>query len=1092
MLPLDRRPARPGGTEEQMLTLHGLWFPEYFFLYGMEGTQVVYAHNFLFTLREPPIELPEHLLSFNNIHSEKLYIPQYTQVGTLKGNSTRRLPNTEVYGVRIPPAEAMRVLARIDLSGRSRFLRKPYVFGEDMLFWHKFARYVLRLLAMRRFLPTLKVSTDYHTYHSANSYFVADLSQAEDRQQLQTFADNMPPACWCFAPSSCQQWYRLPAFRLLEEIASQAVDCFVRESYAKRMPMPTQQRRHPNVVAEAWVQDLLQPKSLPIWGWRTTLDELRRDVESWLAEAKLRKANLRLQFRLVDPTPEVAAATDSQAQSGQDGVLCETAAPVSAPLTQHSAAADWHLMFVVQAVDIPSFSIPVQDIWRGTLSPETLEVLKISAQPLRDLVHAELSRACKIYSPLEQGLFPEPTEMDLTAKDAYHFLKDGAPALQKAGFSVVLPAWWTPAGRQRLRAKLRLRTPAHSSHQNLLGGRLGMSSLLEFEPQVSLGDESISMEELESLVRLNLPLVQIRGQWMEVNPQELQQTVQYIQRFSHSPLTLAELLKEHAALERSGKDELGGPLTFDLPDDFAAFLHGNWAPPKATVPSTLRGTLRPYQERGFSWLAAMTDMGFGVCLADDMGLGKTIQLIALLCLLKEGQDVNREPRTMQMGRSTTTHRASRSVGAPSLVICPTSVLGNWQRELEKFAPPLKVYVHHGPRRLHEEAFVAKCEDVDVVLTSYPLVPRDEADFTRIWWSLITLDEAQNIKNHESKQARSVCRLAADRKIAMTGTPVENRLAELWAIFRFLNPGFLGSAEEFRSQFAIPIERWQDEDRAQTLKRLVQPFLLRRVKTDKSIVADLPEKIEMKAYCTLSKEQVALYRASVEDFTQQIEQVEGIARRGLILAMLTKLKQICNHPALFLHDGSPFTPRRSGKLLRLAELLPEILDAGESVLVFTQYREMGELLCQFIEKATKHPPLFLHGGTPKRTRDEMVERFQQAGGPQVFVLSLRAGGVGLNLTRANHVIHYDRWWNPAVENQATDRAFRIGQQKNVQVHKLICRGTLEERIDELMELKQALSDQIMAEGESWITEMTTDELKQLFALRADVLEGRDDA
>ena len=579
---------------------------------------------------------------------------------------------------------------------------------------------------------------------------------------------------------------------------------------------------------------------------------------------------------------------------------------------------------------------------------------------------------------------------------------------------------------------------------------------------------------------------------MEVNPTELQRTVQYIQRFSNSPLTLAQLLKEHEAVERFGQDELGGQLTFELPEDFEAFLSGSWTPPKATIPSTLRGTLRPYQERGFSWLAAMTDMGFGVCLADDMGLGKTIQLIALLCLLNKGQDVNGEPRTMKMGRTSTTALSSRWVGGPSLVICPTSVLGNWQKELEKFAPHLNVYVHHGPQRLHEEGFVAKCEDVDVVLTSYPLVPRDEADFTRIRWSLITLDEAQNIKNHESKQARSVSRLAADRKIAMTGTPVENRLAELWSIFRFLNPGFLGSAQEFRSQFSIPIERWQDTDRAQTLKRLVQPFLLRRVKTDKSIVSDLPEKIDMKAYCSLSMEQVALYRASVEDFTQQIEQLEGMARRGLILAMLTKLKQICNHPALFLQDGSPFTPRRSGKLLRLAELLPKILDNGESVLVFTQYREMGKLLCQFIEKSTKHPPLFLHGGISKRARDEMVERFQQVDGPQVFVLSLRAGGVGLNLTRASHVIHYDRWWNPAVENQATDRAFRLGQQKNVQVHKLICRGTLEERIDELIELKQALSDQIMADGESWITEMTTDELKQLFALRADVLEGRNDA
>ena len=482
MLALDTRTPCPGGKEKRMLTLHGLWFPDYFFLYGMEGTRVVFAHEFLFSLREPPFQLSENLLTFDHIHSEKLYIPQYTQAGTLKGNSARRLPNKEVYGVRIPPAEAMRVLSQIDLSDSSRFSRKSRVLGEDIKFWHKFARYVLRLLAMRRFLPALKVSTDYRTYHSANSYFIADFSQSEDRQQLQTFAGNMPPACWCFSPSSCQQWYRLSAIRLLEEIASQAVDCFVRESYTKRVPVLPQHRRHPNLVAEAWVQGLLQPKSLPIWGWRTSLEELSRDIQSWLAGAKLRKSNLRLQFRLVAPTP-----TDSRVHCGHDGVHDGTAVHVSVPPTQHPLA-DWHLMFAVQAIDMPSLSIPAQDIWLGTQSPEALEVLKIPEQPLRELVHLELSRACKIYPPLEQSLFPEPTGMDLTANDAYRFLKEGAPALHKAGFSVVLPSWWTPVGRQRLRTKLRLRKPANSSHQNLIGGRLGMSSLLEFEPQVSLGD----------------------------------------------------------------------------------------------------------------------------------------------------------------------------------------------------------------------------------------------------------------------------------------------------------------------------------------------------------------------------------------------------------------------------------------------------------------------------------------------------------------------------------------------------------------------------------------------------------------------------
>lgn len=460
-------------------------------------------------------------------------------------------------------------------------------------------------------------------------------------------------------------------------------------------------------------------------------------------------------------------------------------------------------------------------------------------------------------------------------------------------------------------------------------------------------------------------------------------------------------------------------------------------------------------------------------VANNILCHNTVQLVALLLHDRAHPQNNSKPQ----------HN-------PTLLICPMSIVGNWQREVLRFAPSLSVLIHHGNERLSGPAFEEAALQHDIVITTYSLALRDKELLAGIAWENIVLDEAQNIKNDTARQTQAIKSLNAQHKIALTGTPVENRLSELWSIMEFLNPGYLGSGSEFRSSFALPIERYHDTERADTLKRLIQPFVLRRLKTDKTIIQDLPDKLEMNVLCNLTQEQASLYEAVVKEMMEKIEDADaeggGITRQGLVLATLLKLKQVCNHPAHFMGDGSSL-PQRSGKLSRLEEMLEEALLAGDKALIFTQFAEMGQLLRSYLQERLDREVLFLHGGVAKKQRDMMVQRFQEERrSAPLFILSLKAGGVGLNLTAANHVFHFDRWWNPAVENQATDRAFRIGQQKNVQVHKFVCVGTLEERIDQMIEEKKALAAGIIGSGENWLTEMSTDQLKTLFALSREAI------
>jgi SNF2 family DNA or RNA helicase len=483
--------------------------------------------------------------------------------------------------------------------------------------------------------------------------------------------------------------------------------------------------------------------------------------------------------------------------------------------------------------------------------------------------------------------------------------------------------------------------------------------------------------------------------------------------------------------------------------------------PVAT-PGSFTGSLRPYQERGLAWMAFLSSIGLGGILADSMGLGKTIQLLALLAYEQES--------------------AAGSVSNnPTLLVCPMSLVGNWEQEAAKFTPQLRVHVHHGTGRKSGEELASALDAADLVITTYAIATRDREELARVHWARVVCDEAQNIKNSAARQAQAVRALPADARIALTGTPVENRLAELWSIMEFTNPGLLGSAEKFRSGYAVPIERHADEEAAARLRRLTGPFILRRLKTDSAIISDLPDKLEMKVWCNLTAEQASLYQATVTDMLARIEAAEeGIQRRGLVLATMAKLKQVCNHPAHLLGDGSRL-PGRSGKLARLEEICDEIVAEGDKALCFTQYAEFGSMLQPYLAARLGCPVLYLHGGTPKRKRDALVAQFTSETEPALFLLSLKAGGTGLNLTAANHVIHIDRWWNPAVEDQATDRAFRIGQRRDVQVRKFVCVGTLEERIDQMIEEKKALADRVVGTGESWLAGISVADLRKVISL-----------
>ena len=1093
---------------------------------------------------------PQH--SASALSTDGSFEPSTSKKKSSKQPEHPKLFEWSVSGVCLTPSEALQVLHSLPLNlanAEDSFL------GGDLTFWSHIARWNLDLLARSKYLPLLEQTVS----GNGHSRWRVLLDSAADQARLEHYATQMPFVCRSIVPLP-QAADISDEGRSNECIGADDVSDVITESVTTTSELQVFNdaaldalKKTDDSTTKEISEDgegdrptpSLEPASDestadgPDARKRVTFPEakflvfnfldhiLDEQVRSATASIPLPTAPLTRELPLREWLQSLGADPTLEADPDQvkrfQALLMNWAAPVQRQLSQHIASfhtclklvppvqapqadtpqseqpqpnQEWSLEYGLQAIDDETFWVSAEVIWDNPVEKLTYE-RRVIDQPQETLL-AGLGLAARLYPVVEPSLHEmQPTSCSLHPLQVYEFIKTTAWQLQDSGLGVVLPPSLSnrDGWANRLGLAVRAETPRGKKKQGF-----GLQSLLNFKWELTIGGQRLSKDEFERLVALNTPLVEINGEWVELREQDVKAANTFFEsRKDQMSLSLEDALR--ISTGDSQTIEKLPVVDFEASGSLQNLLEtlttGNQNVEDLDVPEGFRGSLRPYQTRGMSWLKFLTQWGLGACLADDMGLGKTIQLIALLLHMKE-QDVLQKP---------------------ILLICPTSVLGNWEREVRRFAPDLRVAIHHGDKRSQSKAFEKVAAVKDLIITSYALSYRDEKTLKPIEWQGIVLDEAQNIKNSDAKQSQVVRQFEADFRIALTGTPVENRLAELWSIIDFLNPGYLGPRNFFQRRFAVPIERYGDTDSLNALRSLVQPFILRRLKTDRTIIQDLPDKQEMNVFCGLSEAQADLYQKLVDQSLESIESAEGIQRKGMILALLTRLKQVCNHPALLSEESADGTktsskgkgtrtkrqtkstddksagasvsqlspqsgefPALSGKLQRLQEMLDELLAEGDRALIFTQFAEWGKLMKAHLEKQFGREVLFLYGSTSREQREAMVDRFQNdPQGPRLFILSLKAGGVGLNLTRANHVFHFDRWWNPAVENQATDRAFRIGQTRNVQVHKFVCSGTLEERINELIESKKALSEQVVGTGENWLTDFDTDQLRNLLLL-----------
>lgn len=1023
-----------------MAVLHGSWLGQnrggYLFIWGEMWRSVNYTQE-----RSPSDIFPIHPLAMSRkeladfLAARGLDLSKSWQTVTVAlptageqpilsfnaetDSASLELQPWQVAGITLSPLAATKFLQALPLST----LAGNYL-GGDLRFWSQVYRWSLDLIARCKFLPTLQTEGD-----EAIAQWLPLLDGGSDRDRLKYFTKQMPAICRAYLLTiSNQPLAEIIANNspqtLLLEFLCQILDSQVRQQ-ANNIPLPTTTDKS----VQEWLQALATGLNLQI---KTEVKRLESALQVWAAPVK-------------------EHLVTSPSEFGQK--LFRTCFRLEPPTKKES---NWTLQYCLQSVADAEFWVDAVTIWNHPVERLVYQG-RIIEFPQETFLKG-LGLAARIYPFIEPSLHvARPQFCLLTATQAYEFIKAAVWRLQDSGFGTILPPSLRPenAGNHRLGLKVRADVDEKKS-------RLGLQSLLKFKFELAIGEQSLSVAEFKRLVALQTPLVEINGEWMALQPQDIR-AAEAVLATPKEQLTLS--IEDALRLSTGDSKTLEKlpVVSFESSGVLQALvtnLTDSRSIEAIAPPANFRGELRPYQGRGVAWLSFLEHWGLGACLADDMGLGKTIELIAFLLHLQEKEGLT----------------------APTLLVCPTSVLGNWEREVKKFAPTLKVLVFHGNKRLKGKEFTKAVKEQDLIITSYSLVYRDAKAMQGISWQGVVLDEAQNIKNAESKQSQAVRELSAGFRIALTGTPVENRLSELWSILDFLNPGYLGNRQFFQRRFAMPIERYGDMDSLKTLRSLVQPFILRRLKTDREIIQDLPEKQEMSVFCGLSAEQASLYEKVVEASLVEIEGAEGIQRRGLVLSLLVKLKQICNHPAHFLKENDLGNLHRSGKLRRLEEMLEEVILAGDRALVFTQFAEWGKLLQFHLQQQLGWETLLLHGGIRQPQREVLIDRFQNdPEAPRIFILSLKAGGTGLNLTRANHVFHFDRWWNPAVENQATDRVFRIGQTRNVQVHKFICNGTLEERINDIIEGKKYLAEQTVGAGEQWLTEMNSAQLRSLLLL-----------
>ncbi len=930
----------------------------------------------------------------------------------------------QVEGLALKSAAAGAWLSRLPLSGDQLDL------ADDLRWWSHLQRWALSLIARGRYLPLVE---------EGRARWLPLLNREDDRRRLEELSSRLPQVATCAmaegGPGEALLACRRPGSGRLRvaSFLEALVDGQLRAGFK-----PEAQELDP--LLQAW-QRALGPG----------------DGQLGLDEEETERLEVATHHWRETVAGRVAAAR----------ACLELAAPAESEEL-------WGLGFSLQAEADPSLKLSAAEVW--ALGDRDIHLGEIAVPQPGQLLLEGLGRALTVFEPLERGLdSATPEAMQLTPAEAFVLVRTAAAQLRDVGVGVLLPPSLSGGLASRLGLAITAELPTKSR-----GFTLGES--LDWSWELMIGGVTLTLRDLERLQAKRSPLVQHKGAWIELRPSDLRNAERFCA--ADPGLSLDDALRLTAA---DGDTLMRLPVhQFNAGPRLQAVLeqyHQQKAPDPLPAPPGFAGQLRPYQERGLGWLAFLHRFDQGACLADDMGLGKTIQLLAFLQHLKAEEELKR----------------------PVLLVAPTSVLTNWKREAHGFTPDLQVREHYGPRRPATEVALKKAlKDVDLVLTSYGLLQRDSELLETIDWQGVVIDEAQAIKNPSAKQSMAARDLGRPGKsgrfrIALTGTPVENRVSELWALMDFLNPRVLGDEPFFRQRYRLPIERYGDMASLRDLKSRVGPFILRRLKTDKSIISDLPEKVELREWVGLAPEQKKLYNKTVEESLDAIARSPLGKKHGQVLALLTKLKQICNHPALALKEGAEAAismggasaagdntsgnfASRSAKVQRLEEILEEVIEAGDRALLFTQFAEWGHLLKAHLERKWRAEVPFLHGGSSKTERQAMVDRFQDdPRGPQLFLLSLKAGGVGLNLTRASHVFHIDRWWNPAVENQATDRAYRIGQTNRVLVHKFITSGSVEERIDRMIQEKSRLAADIVGSGEDWLGGLDMGQLKDLVAL-----------
>ncbi len=978
-------------------------------------------------------------------------------------------------------------IIEFSLTFNDRTIMTGIRFGASFLFWKELSKFGLNILLKQEYTPYFDVeNSENHRYSGKWRMIMSD----ENITRMEQFSSYMPPVCQ--SKSFLQDKTSYQPFEISLNYVNTFLDTYIRHTIQKAMLS--------SLFFKAITKTGLPRKNDDLskkWG-HSLISQSSYSIETSLHTSKNQKfvQSLTDWFEKFQP---------SQTEAKSSFRTCFKLIPPEEPENQAKKNPLWKLQYYLQAKKDLSLLVPASKIWKTRSN--TFTFLKHRFENPQERLLSDLGKSSHLFPKIEKSLLKaHPSELILSLNEAYAFLRKSASLLKQEGFGIIVPGWWNKSQNHlglMLTIKPNKKTQnksAQKSNPKISSGKFGFNDLVEFDWKVALGDKLLSENEFERLSSLKVPLVKIRGQWFELKSEDLEKIVKFFeenkkQRNSTESLTGEMPLQEAIQIGIGQKQS-----KFDLPvinfigvEGLEELVTRFIEPPKLesiAIPSTFKGKLRPYQKIGVSWLVFLRKYGIGACLADDMGLGKTIQIIALLLIEKQNAKIKnpnqKQKKSNQKQKKPKIEKLdSGFYKGTTLIICPLSVAANWAKEIVRFAPSLKTMVHHGPDRLIGNTFINRIQKYDVVITTYGIIRRDQDLFIKIAWDNLILDESQNIKNPNSLQTQAIKKLIANHRIALSGTPIENRLSELWSLEDFLNPGFLDKRTVFHKMFALPIEKYNNQDQRNRLKKLIEPIILRRMKSDKNIIKDLPEKIEANIFCNLKAEQATLYKAVVKEMVEKISDSEGIQRKGLILSSIMKLKQICNHPAQFLKDRSQIKGR-SLKLERTKEMLEEIILSKEKALIFTQFKEMGLIIQKYLQNELQTEIPFLYGATTKVQRENMIHAFQQPNSEiQIMILSLKAGGVGINLTSANHVFHFDRWWNPAVENQASDRVYRIGQTKNVNVYKFITMGTIEEKINEIIEKKQKLAESIIGSNEKWITELDNEKIKEMFTYRKEL-------